>query len=171
VLPRRFGLFVLVFAVCYVSDVLSKIVAVHRLEPGHSVEIVGDFFTLYLIRNPGAAFSMGERFTVFLSCLAVVATVVAWRFAWLTRHRGWAVGIGLVGAGVLGNLTDRLLREPGPMRGHVVDFFRLPNWPIFNVADICINVGAGLILLLALRGISYDGTREESAGSAKEGDA
>ena len=61
-------------------------------------------------------------------------------------------------AGIAGNLTDRLLREPGPLRGHVVDFLMLPNWPVFNVADICINVGAGLILLQAFRGIGIDGT-------------
>ena len=54
---------------------------------------------------------------------------------------GWAIALGLLLAGVAGNLTDRLVREPGPLRGHVIDFFMLPNWPVFNVADICINVG------------------------------
>ena len=51
------------------------------------------------------------------------------------------------------------VRAPGPMRGHVIDFLMLPNWPVFNVADICINVAAGLILLLAFRGIRIDGGR------------
>jgi signal peptidase II len=62
-------------------------------------------------------------------------------------------------AGVLGNLTDRLFRSPGMFRGHVVDFLQLPNWPIFNVADVCINIAAGVVILQALRGISVNGTR------------
>ena len=71
----------------------------------------------------------------------------------------WAVAMGLLLAGVSGNLTDRMLREPGPFRGHVIDFLMLPNWPIFNVADICINTAAGLILLQAFRGVRMDGAR------------
>ena len=81
---------------------------------------------------------------------------------WLSRRLGsrlWAVALGLLLAGVGGNLTDRLLREPGPLRGHVIDFLMLPHWPIFNVADMCINVAAGLILIQAFRGIRIDGTR------------
>jgi signal peptidase II len=112
-----------------------------------------------LIRNPGAAFSTGTRFTVALSCLALAAIVVV---VWLSRRlasHGWAVALGLLLAGVAGNFTDRVFREPGFFRGHVVDFFRLPNWPIFNVADICIDVAAALIVIQALRGIGLDGRR------------
>ena len=69
------------------------------------------------------------------------------------------MALGLLLAGVGGNLTDRMLREPGPFRGHVVDFLMLPHWPIFNVADMCINVAAGLILVQAFRGIKLDGSR------------
>ena len=81
---------------------------------------------------------------------------------WVSRRLGsalWAVALGLLLAGVAGNLTDRLFREPGPMRGHVVDFLRFPHWPIFNVADVCINVAAVLIVVQALRGIGVDGRR------------
>jgi signal peptidase II len=60
---------------------------------------------------------------------------------------------------VCGNLTDRILRDPGPLRGHVVDFLMVPHWPVFNIADICINVAAGLILIQAIRGIGVDGNR------------
>ena len=77
----------------------------------------------------------------------------------------WAAGLGLLLAGVSGNLTDRLLRDPGPLRGHVIDFLMLPNWPVFNVADICINVGVGLILLQVLRGVSLDGSKAEKAAT------
>jgi signal peptidase II len=83
---------------------------------------------------------------------------------WLARKvgsAGWAVALGFLFAGVAGNLTDRLLREPGPLRGHVIDMFMLPHWPVFNVADICINVAAALILVQVYRGIRIDGTRVE----------
>ncbi len=95
------------------------------------------------------------------SILAIVAATVV---LWLARKVGsvgWAVALGFLFAGVTGNLTDRLLREPGPLRGHVIDMFMLPNWPVFNVADMCINVAAGLILVQVYRGIKIDGTREE----------
>jgi signal peptidase II len=111
------------------------------------------------VRNPGAAFSTGTEFTVLLSLVAIVAVFVV---LWFSRRLGnvvWAVALGLLLAGIAGNLTDRLLREPGPLRGHVVDMFAVPHWPVFNVADICINVAAGLILLQAFRNVRLDGTR------------
>ena len=72
---------------------------------------------------------------------------------------GWAIGLGFLLAGVLGNLTDRVFRAPGFLRGHVVDFLQLPHWPVFNVADMCINVAAVVIIVQAVRGVSVDGTR------------
>ena len=78
------------------------------------------------------------------------------------------MALGLLLAGVAGNLTDRIVREPGPLRGHVVDFLMLPHWPVFNVADICINIAAGLIMLQAFRGIRLDGTRDSERGSGRE---
>ena len=91
--------------------------------------------------------------------MAIVAVLVV---LYLSRRLGdvvWAIALGLLLAGVAGNLTDRIFRSPGVLRGHVIDFFMLPHWPIFNVADICIDVAAGLILLLAFRGIRIDGGR------------
>jgi len=93
---------------------------------------------------------------------SVLAILAAGVVVWLSRRvrdRVWAVGFGFLLAGICGNLTDRILREPGPLRGHVVDFLMLPNWPIFNVADMCINVAAALILVQAYRGVRLDGSR------------
>lgn len=159
--------FGLVALTAYAVDVVSKVVAVERLSDRPDVELIGDFFVLHLVRNPGAAFSTGTAYTELLTCLAIAAVVV---ILWVARRIGsvvWAVALGLLLAGVAGNLTDRLAREPGPLRGHVIDFFMLPNWPVFNVADICINVAAGLILLQVVRGIHLDGTRatDEPAGA------
>lgn len=146
--------------VAYATDVVSKILAVKYLEPFETKPLVGDWFGLHLTRNPGAAFSTGTSVTELLSVLAIIALGVVIYLSTRVGSRLWAVAFGLLAAGIAGNLTDRLLRAPGPLQGHVVDMFRLPNWPIFNVADICINVAAGLIILQAFRGIRLDGTRE-----------
>jgi signal peptidase II len=95
-----------------------------------------------------------------ISAVAVVAAIVV---VWLLRRVrsvGWAWAFGLLLAGIVGNLADRIFRDPGPFHGHVVDFIQLPHWPVFNVADICINVAAALILLQAVRGVRLDGSRE-----------
>jgi signal peptidase II len=161
--PRRTRLrllFVAVAATLYAVDVVTKIVAVDRLTGKPDVEVVGEVLQLHLTRNAGAAFSTGTRFTVVLACVALLAVLVV---LWLSRRIGstaWAVALGALLAGIGGNLTDRLLRDPGPFRGHVIDFLMLPNWPVFNVADMCINLGAALALVQAFRGVRIDGSRD-----------
>ena len=171
--PRLLLLFGLVALAAYAVDVVAKVVAVDRLTGRPDVELIGDFFVLHLVRNPGAAFSTGTAYTELLTVLAVVAVGV---ILWVVRRVGsvlWAVALGLLLAGVGGNLTDRLLREPGPLRGHVIDFFMLPHWPVFNVADICIDIAAGLILVQVFRGVRLDGTRapgKDGPGEAEAGE-
>jgi signal peptidase II len=156
---RFLGLFALVFAVLYVADQVTKYLAVEHLTSQPDKPLVGDLLQLHLTRNPGAAFSTGTAFTEVLTCVAIAAVGV---ILWLSRRIGsrlWAVAFGVLLAGVAGNLTDRLVRAPGPLKGHVVDFLMLPHWPIFNVADMCINVAAALILVQAFRGVRLDGSR------------
>ena len=162
------ALFGAVAVTAYVVDVVSKVVAVSRIEPGTNTPVVGDLLQLTLVRNSGAAFSTGTSLTVLLSCFAVAAAGAVLWFARRLADRLWAVGLGLLLAGVLGNLTDRLLRAPGPMRGEVIDFLRLPSWPVFNVADMCINAAAVVILVQAFRGVGLDG-RREGKGEADDG--
>lgn len=163
---RRWLLFAGVAAVGYAVDVGTKVLAVQRLDGRSDVPVVGDLLQLTLVRNPGAAFSLGTNYTVAISVFAIVAGVVMVYLAGRLRDRIWAIGLGLALAGVLGNLTDRLLRDPGPLQGHVIDFLRLPNWPVFNVADICINLGIGLIVLQLLRGVDRDGSRPATDADA-----
>ena len=139
-----------------------------RLSGRPDVSVVGELLVLHLTRNPGAAFSTGTEYTVALTCVAIVAVVVVVHLSRRLGSVGWAVALGLLLAGVAGNLTDRLFREPGPFRGHVIDFLMLPHWPVFNVADMCINAAAVIILVQASRGIRINGMptsdrREESA--------
>jgi signal peptidase II len=153
-------LFAAVAATGLVLDVVTKVVAVDLLQPLVPVRLLGGLLTLRLIRNPGAAFSSGEGFTfVFALAAAAVLVFVLVRLAPRLGHPAWAVALGLLTAGVAGNLVDRLFREPGVLRGHVVDFLQLPHWPIFNVADMCINVAAAFIVVQALRGVGLDGRR------------
>lgn len=154
---RLRALFVAVALTMYVVDLGTKILAVDKLTGRADVPLIGDLLVLHLTRNPGAAFSTGTEYTVILTCIAMVAVLVVVWFSRRIGSAGWAVALGLLLAGVSGNLTDRLFREPAPLRGHVIDFLMLPHWPVFNVADMCINVAAGLILLQAFRGIRIDG--------------
>jgi signal peptidase II len=150
---------VVVLVLAYALDQATKWLAVDRLTGHPDKHVVGDLLILNLTRNAGAAFSTGTGYTELLTLLAVVAALVV---VWLARRLGsawWAVAFGLLLAGICGNLTDRLVRSPSILRGHVVDFLQLPHWPIFNVADICINVAAAMILVQALRGVRLDGTR------------
>ncbi|WP_343992057.1 signal peptidase II [Nocardioides dubius] len=150
-------------AVCLIAiDQWVKELSIEKLSGEGRVELLGDWFGLQLVRNPGAAFSMGTSFTEVLSVVATIAAVVVIWLSFKVRSTMWAVGLGFLLAGVVGNLIDRPTREPGFGRGHVIDMFAFPNFPIFNVADICINVAAAIIIIQALRGIRLDGTREES---------
>jgi signal peptidase II len=142
-------------------DVVTKVIAVSQLEPGQPVRLLGGLLTLRLIRNAGAAFSQGERFTPMFAVVAVlVLAFVALRLVPRLGHAGWAVALGLLSAGVAGNLTDRLFRSPGVLRGHVVDFLELPHWPIFNVADMCISAAAAMVVVLGvIKNVGVDGRR------------
>jgi signal peptidase II len=160
---RRRTPYILVFAgvalVGYTTDVVTKVLAVSHLSGQPPVPVIGDLLQLYLARNPGAAFSTGTSYTIALTFVAALAACVV---VWVSRRLGsvgWAIGLGFLLAGVLGNLTDRIVRTPGVLRGHVVDFLMLPHWPIFNVADVCINIAAAVIILQALRGVAVNGAR------------
>jgi len=155
--PRRIRLFAVVVALTYVADVVTKLLAVEFLTGRPDVEVVPGVLELHLTRNPGAAFSMATGLTVLLSVVAAAVCVVVVRTAARLRDRVWAVALGLLLGGALGNLTDRLLRSPGPLRGHVVDFLQLPHWPVFNVADSAIVVAAGLVILQSVRGVGVTG--------------
>ena len=165
---RLLALFAAVALAAYAVDVVSKIVAVDRLTGRPDVQIVGDLFQLHLVRNPGAAFSTGTAYTEVLTVVAILAVLVLLYLSRRIGTVGWAVALGLLLAGVAGNLSDRLVRSPGPLRGHVIDFFMLPHWPVFNVADICIDVGAALILVQVYRGRRLDGTRTPRDQEAAE---
>jgi signal peptidase II len=141
----------------YLLDVSTKTVAVQALQ--EPVPLAGGLLTLRLTRNPGAAFSFGTEYTVLLTAVAIAVVIVVLRLAYRLGSTGWAMALGLLLGGACGNLTDRLFRSPGPLRGHVVDFLELPHWPVFNLADAAIVCGAALVVLQSFRGVRLDGSR------------
>ena len=157
--PTRLPLLLAVAVAVLVADVLTKTLAVRQLAGRAPVELLGGLLTLRLVRNPGAAFGMAAGMTVLFTAVAVLVVLAILRLSRRLRSRAWAVALGLVLGGALGNLTDRVFRGPGPGRGHVVDFLELPHWPVFNLADSSIVAAACLMILLTLRGSSYDGSR------------
>jgi signal peptidase II len=170
---RRIVLLAGIAAAVLALDIATKVLAVATLEDRPPVELLGGAVYLVLLRNPGAAFSMATGYTWVLTLVALVVVAVIVRIARRLASPGWAIGLGLVLGGALGNLTDRLFRAPGPLSGHVVDMVSLfaPDgsvWPVFNVADSGIVCGGVLLVLMTLRGVEIDGSRTRSGGSAEE---
>lgn len=157
--PRLVWVALAVAVATVILDQATKIWALQALTPGEPIDLVGRFLRLNLIRNPGAAFSIGNQATWVLTIVAVGVLVVILASLHRLGHRGWAICLGLILGGALGNLIDRFLREPGVGRGHVVDMIDYGGLFIGNVADIAIVVAAAVIAILAWRGIGLDGTR------------
>lgn len=141
-------------------DQVAKYFVVASLEEGEVVPVLGELFQLHFVKNSGAAFSLASGFTWVLSIVAVGVIVAIIVFARRIKSTAWAWMLGLLLGGALGNVTDRLFREPGFARGHVVDFLQIWGFPaIFNIADVAICTAMGLFLLLTLRGVHLDGSK------------
>ena len=140
-----------------VVDQGTKVWALNTLTPGEKIDLIGSLISLNLIRNPAAPFSIGDGAPWILTIVSLA--ILGWVLVAARKvgTRAWAVALGLLLGGALGNLGDRFFREPGPGRGHVVDFIDYFGWFIGNVADIAIVVGAGVIMVLAYRGTPVSG--------------
>ena len=157
-------LLVLVALLTVALDAGTKALVVAQLEPdGDHIRLLGGAATLVVSRNSGAAFSFAQGMTLIFTAVAVVVIGYIVRTMPRLRSSWWALTLGLLLGGALGNLIDRLTRAPGFARGHVVDFISVPHFASFNVADSAITVGAGIAILLSFRGIEVDGTRKPQA--------
>ncbi|MFC9849643.1 signal peptidase II [Streptomyces prasinus] len=155
---RRVAVLFAVAAVAYALDLISKMIVVAELEHHEPIEIVGEWLRFEAIRNAGAAFGFGEAFTVIFTLIAAAVIVVIIRLARKLYSLPWAIALGLLLGGALGNLTDRIFRSPGVFRGAVVDFIAPKGFAVFNLADSAIVCGGVLIVLLSFRGLDPDGT-------------
>ena len=136
-------------ALIWLIDYATKVWALNNLSQVEPIKIIGSILQLRLVFNPGAAFSFGTSFTFIFTILAVMAVAVIAYYAIKIADRWWSVVLGLALGGVLGNLTDRIFREPSIFNGHVIDWIELPSFPVFNVADMAI-VGAALVSVLLI---------------------
>jgi signal peptidase II len=164
---RRLPLLLALTAIVVIGlDQTTKYLVVRDLTDNVPVTVIDGWLQLRLIRNAGAAFSMATGSTWIFTVVAIAVAVVIVRISRRLGSVGWAVALGLLLGGALGNLTDRLFRAPGVGVGHVVDFieylrFPFMQFPVFNVADSCIVTAAGLIAVLGLRGVGIDGSRAD----------
>ena len=142
-------------------DQFTKYLAVTRLQGQPPVEVLGRWLQFTFLRNPGAAFSVGTSYTFVFTAIAVTVAVVIIRTSRNLGNMWWAVALGGLLGGAVGNLLDRLFREPGVLRGYVIDWIAFPNFPVFNIADSAIVCSSALMVLLAVRGINLDGSRGE----------
>ena len=138
-----------------------------RIEGGEGpIYLIDPLLRLTYVENTGAAWGMGAGYTWIFTIVAVVVGVVIVRFARTITSRAWALALGGLLGGLLGNLIDRLTRPPGPGLGSVVDFIGLPNFPVFNVADMAITCSAVAMIILAWRGIPL--SESEPNGSSSD---
>ncbi|WP_043544890.1 signal peptidase II [Salinispora arenicola] len=145
-------------------DLLTKHLALRALEGREPVELLGGLVYLSLTRNSGAAWSIGADYTWVFPLITIV--VIGWILWTALRLRSlpWAVALGLVLGGALGNLMDRIFRAPGWFVGHVVDMISVFEpygrvFPVFNVADSALVCGVFLAVFLELTGRQRDGSR------------
>jgi len=153
------------------ADAVSKAIVVSRLAGHPPIRLLGGLLTLRLLRNSGAAFSIGTSMTIVFTAIAVGVIIFILRSVRRLRSLRWAVTLGLLLGGATGNLADRLFRSPAPLRGSVVDWIELPHWPVFNLADSAIVCGGVLAVLLALIGLRMDGGREAARPATPPGPA
>jgi len=166
---RRRGLAVALAAIAaavIAADQVTKYLVVRDLTENVPMPVIAGWLQLRLIRNSGAAFSLATGATWIFTIIATAVSITIVRISRQLGSRWWAVALGLLLGGALGNLTDRLFRAPGFARGHVVDFieylrFPFMDFPVFNVADSCLVIASFLIAVLGLRGIGIDGRRTE----------
>jgi signal peptidase II len=139
-------------------DQLSKAWAVEALGDGRTIELVGSL-RLQLTMNYGSAFSLADGRGPLISLLALVVVAVLLRSGRHATRPATAVALGLVLGGAIGNLIDRAFRAgDGFLGGGVVDFIDLQWWPVFNVADSAIVVGAILLFIVQWREAEPDGS-------------
>lgn len=131
------------------------------------IEIIGNVLKLTYVENTGAAFGLGSGLTVVFSLIALGVVIAILRMAPRLGSLPWAIALGGLLGGAVGNLVDRLTREPGPGRGYVVDFIELPYWPVFNVADMFVVGSAILMVVLSIRGIDYRGQANTEPASSE----
>ena len=136
----------------WLFDVATKHWAISAFD-SQPQKILGDLLSFTLVRNSGAAFSFATGFSIFFALLALAVVAAVVYYAKQITSSGWQLTAGLLLGGVLGNLTDRIFREPSFLSGYVIDWIQIPHWPVFNIADSAICIAAAISFVLSMRNI------------------
>ena len=136
-------------------DLATKAWAVARLENQSDIKVIGEFLKFSFVRNPGAAFSFGTSVTWVFTLIAIAVSIAILVLSGKVTNRPWAIALGGLLGGAVGNLIDRIFRSPEVFHGHVVDFISVPNYPMFNVSDSAVVLSAIAMVILSLRGVEY----------------
>lgn len=164
----RLLLFGAIVLLTVVVDQLTKRWAIKSLSDNEDVEVIGSFLRFTLHFNPGAAFGTGAGYTVLLSLVAIGVSIALIFLAKQLHDRVWTIGLALFLGGAVGNLIDRIFREPGFLKGHVVDFINYNGWFVGNVADIALTLAAIIVVVRSWQGIRLDGTREKPSKPSED---
>lgn len=156
--PRRYVLLLLVALAAIVADFLTKEWVLAVFSQGERLDVIGGFVQFTLVYNTGAAFSLGTGYTWVFTVIATIVVLAIAYIGWRVRSPWWGVTLGLMMGGAAGNLVDRYFRGETPGTGAVVDFISVGNFPVFNIADSCVVVGACLVVALTFKGLNLDGT-------------
>lgn len=136
-------------------DLATKVWAVARLENQSDIKVIGEFLKFSFVRNPGAAFSFGTSVTWVFTLIAIAVSIVILLLSKNVTNKPWAIALGGLLGGAVGNLIDRIFRSPEVFQGHVVDFISVPNYPMFNISDSAVVISAITMVILSLRGVDY----------------
>ncbi len=169
--PRRYLLLLLVALAAIVTDFLTKEWVLAVFSQGERLDVVGSLVQFTLVYNTGAAFSLGTGYTWVFTGIATVVVLVIGYIGWRVRSLWWGVTLGLMMGGAAGNLVDRYFRGETPGHGAVVDFISVGTFPVFNIADSCVVVGACLVVALTFKGLNLDGTMVADEAPERRKDA
>ena len=136
-------------------DLATKAWAVARLENQSDIKVIGEFLKFSFVRNPGAAFSFGTGVTWVFTLIAIAVTIAILLISKNVTNKPWAIALGGLLGGAVGNLIDRIFRSPEMFHGHVVDFISVPNYPMFNISDSAVVLSAIAMVILSMRGVEY----------------
>ena len=177
--PRRYVLLLLVALAAIVIDFLTKEWVLAVFSQGERLDVIGSLVQFTLVFNTGAVFSLGTGYTWVFTGIATVVVFAIGYIGWRVRSVWWGVTLGLMMGGAAGNLVDRYFRGETPGHGAVVDFISVGTFPVFNIADSCVVVGACLVVALTFKGLNLDGTmvadeapkQKKAADTADTGDS
>lgn len=160
---RMFGAATLLVIV----DQLIKFLVVTELKGKPAISLIGPLnadsdvsvLRFVFVSNTGAAFGLGSNFTLVISLIAIAVVIGLSKWMLKITDPIWMIAATLLLGGALGNLVDRVIREPQVLRGYVVDFISIGKFPVFNFADICITLAAVVMIYAALTKREPEGLR------------